>query len=175
MSPGHPCSMTSPSFADLSPGDTRTFCPNPSQQSTVRDRNIKGAPSTRHGEQLPGARNAFQLMLAAVKELDARPDNKVLDGPGDQHFARRCQRPHAGRDVDRQASKIVAANLALAGVQTDAQVDAELPSGFGDGPATADGTGRTVERCHKAVPGGVDLPATKPPELVTHRTVVGVG
>src|SRR4051812_4667213 len=63
--------------------------------------------STLHGEQLPGPRNTLEFMLTAICERDTRPDDEILDGPGDQDLSGSCQRSHPSGDVHGQPSEAI--------------------------------------------------------------------
>jgi hypothetical protein len=109
------------------------------------------------GKQLPGPRNAFEFALTAICELDTRADDEVPDGPGDQDLSGSCQGSHACGDVDGQPSEVITADLALAGMQADSQLDPECSDGLNDRLRAANGPSRAVEGCEEAVPGCFDL------------------
>jgi hypothetical protein len=71
--------------------------------------------------------NALEFVFTAICELDTRADNKVLDSPGHQDLSGGCRGSHACSDMDGQPSEVITADLALAGVQSDAQLDPEVP------------------------------------------------
>ena len=113
-------------------------------------------------------------MLAPRRELDAGPDHEVLDGRGDQDLAGSGEGADSRRDVDGQAGEIIAADLALARVQTCSQFDPERPDGSRDCLGAADRSRGTIEAGDEAVAGRVDLRSPKPSELVTHGLVMRV-
>src|SRR5688572_11624250 len=78
-------------------------------------------------EELPGARDAFQLVLTSVGELQARPDDEIPDGPGHQDLARAGLRRDAGADVYGDPSDVSVSDLALAGVQARPDLDPQGP------------------------------------------------
>src|SRR5687767_361049 len=69
------------------------------------------------GEKPPLARHALQLGRAAVGELDPGADDEVLDGARDEHLTGLRAGADSRADVDRHAANVVAAALALAGVE----------------------------------------------------------
>lgn len=52
-------------------------------------RKVAAQRSTRDGEEMTGAGNAFQFVIAAAFELDARTGDEVNDCSGREHFTRR--------------------------------------------------------------------------------------
>src|SRR6266702_2471200 len=86
------------------------------------------APGLREGGDLvqaPVARHPFELVLAAIRELDPRPHHQVLDRAGHQHAAVPGQRHDPGGDVHGQAGDLAAVDLDLAGVQARPDLDPE--------------------------------------------------
>jgi hypothetical protein len=74
--------------------------------------------------------------------------------------------------VHRDAADVVAANLALAGVQPGTHLDAERLHRVADRHRATDRSLRTVEHRDETVAGGVDLAASKPSELRPDDRVV---
>ncbi len=64
-----------------------------------------------HGEQLPGRRHAFEIVLTAVAELDARANYEVLHGRGDEDLPGLRQPSDAGSGTDRDTGPIIVANF----------------------------------------------------------------
>ena len=75
---------------------------------------------------MPSARHALQLVLTAVGELHVRADHELLHGRGHKDLARSRLRADAGTDVDGQAAEVVSDRLALAGMDSAAQLDGEV-------------------------------------------------
>ena len=75
-----------------------------------------GPPSGLDGEQLPVLGQALQLELAARLEGQAGAGDDVADRAGDEHLVATGIGRDPRRDVHREAREIVAAALALAGV-----------------------------------------------------------
>ena len=65
--------------------------------------------STRDGEEMPGAGNAFQFVIASVFELDARTGDEVDDCSGCEYFTRRGQAGDPRRDVDTDTGDVLVA------------------------------------------------------------------
>ena len=78
-----------------------------------------------NGEEAPRARHTFEVVAAALVELDARSDHEIPHDARDQDLAWRGAGIDARCDVHRQAAKVIAAHFALAGVQTGTELDAE--------------------------------------------------
>src|SRR5262245_58036126 len=176
------CAEVEPRSADLASSESIDWEPVDRCERWVAarvDQTMRTEPavarcSTLHSEQLPAPRNTLELVLTAICEIDARADHEVLDGLGHQDLSGRCQGSHARSDVDGQPSEVVTADLALTGVEADAQVDPEFPGRLDDRLCAANGASRAVEGCKEAVPAGFDLSTTMPPELLAHGSVVAV-
>ena len=113
-------------------------------------------------------------MLSLVHELDTRACNQVLHRGGDQHLAWCGEGLDAGGDVHGQTGEVVAADLALAGVQSGSHLDAQFMCGLGDRCGAGDGPSGPVEARGEAVPGGVDLPPAESAQLLAHGAFVGI-
>ena len=127
-----------------------------------------------HREQLPASRDALQLVLAPLGELDPRADNEVLHRPGDQYFPGRRHRTDPRGDMDGQSTEIVAPDLALAGVQSSSDFDAEAVSCLDDFGCASNAASRSVEAGQETVSGGLDLLSTESHELITHKPVMRI-
>jgi hypothetical protein len=101
--------------------------------------------STRYSKQLPGARHAFELVLAPVFELDPRANHEVLDRSRDKHFSGFGECCKSRPDVNRHPGDIVTTKLDFARVHSGSCLDAECAHRFACGARTADSTARTVE------------------------------
>src|SRR5947208_16184924 len=84
---------------------------------------------TRDRQHLPLARDALELVDAAIVERQARSDDEVAHRAGDDDLARVGQRGDAGADVDGEAGEVVAPLLALAGVDAGAHAQPEALRG----------------------------------------------
>src|SRR4051812_43618075 len=79
------------------------------------------------GEELPATRDALEVVLAAIAELNARAGDQIGDRSGDQHFARAGKRANPCADVHADATDVVAPQLDLTGVEPGAQLEVERP------------------------------------------------
>ena len=84
-------------------------------------------------------------MLAAILELIAAADREIPNGGRDEHFARGRGLLDAGREVYRQADDVVVGHLAFAGVQTRADLDAQIGERAAQPGCAIDGAGRREE------------------------------
>src|SRR5581483_11728882 len=111
--------------------------------------------------QPPLAGDALQLVDAAV-----------VDRAGDEHLARAGERGDPRARVDGDPRHLAFGQLALAGVQAGAHLEAELPHRLHDRARTADRPRRPVEGGEEAVPGRVQLTAAEAGELAAYELVV---
>src|SRR5207244_1227804 len=117
-------------------------------QGLVGTRGVK-APHSQTGE----------LAAATLAELEARADNEVLDGARDEHIARLGRRHDARRDVQRHAAGLPSCDLALAGVHSRADAQAQIEQFVADLERAVDGPSGPVENCGDALLAGLDLSA----------------
>src|SRR5258706_14180325 len=96
-------------------------------------------------------------MRAWVGKTDPRPCAEVGPRPRTQVLARLCERSNSGRDVNGDAGEIVAAGLALAGMQSGPDFDAEGAGPVRDRLRAAGGACRTAEAGEGPVTRGFDL------------------
>jgi hypothetical protein len=75
-------------------------------------------------QQLPGAGHTTQLDAAAVLEAGARPDDQVTHGAGDEDVAGAGLGEDPRRDVYRDSPDVGVQQLALAGVDASADLEA---------------------------------------------------
>src|SRR4029079_5534066 len=90
----------------------------------------------------------------------------------DQDLAGTRGGPDAGADVHGHAGHVVTADLALSGVQSRADLEAQSTHRIGDVGRAADAAGRPVERGQEAVAGRLDLAALVAAEVAPHEVVV---
>jgi hypothetical protein len=64
-------------------------------------------------------------VLAALLELDPRAGDEILDRARDEHLSRARERGHARTRVDRDSFQLLADELALAGVETRPDLQAQ--------------------------------------------------
>lgn len=99
-----------------------------------------------HREELPGAGHATQLDAAAVLEANARPDDQVTHRARDEDFSGASLTADPSGDVCRNAPDIGVQQLALAGVDADADLDTQYLGVSAQRLGAADGLRRAVER-----------------------------
>src|SRR5439155_4318744 len=102
--------------------------------------------------------------LPAVDELEARPGHQVLHRLRHEDLARARLCHHARPETHRDATDFPCDDLALADVDPDAHVDADLPNAITDRHRAIDRPRGRAEGCVKAVAGRVDLDASVPLE-----------
>ena len=68
-------------------------------------------------EEVPFSGHPLEFVSAAFLELESGPDHEVAQRAGHQHLVRPGQGAHARPDVHANTADVVAADLALAGVQ----------------------------------------------------------
>ena len=120
----------------------------------------------------PFAGDALQLGRTALAKLEARSRNQILDRARDEHLAGLRRLRHTGTDVDGDSAYLAVHQLALAGVEARAYLQAELCYRLRDGAGAADRPSRAVEAGEEAVTGGVKLLTVVADELPTDDSVV---
>ena len=111
---------------------------------------------SRRAIDVPLVGNAFELVLAAILEADARAGDQVFDGAGDEHLAGVCERGDASTNVHGQPADVIAVELAFAGMDGGAHFEAEPAYLLGDRGGASDRPRWPVEGGQEAVPGRVD-------------------
>src|SRR5438876_66557 len=131
-----------------------------------------GGPTLLRGVQRPFSLHPLEAMDAALHEAQARSRDQILQSAGDQHLARVRRGGHAGADVHGDTAHVVAPQLALAGVQAGADLEAEWAHRLADGQRTAYRACGTVEGREEAVARRVNLPAAEAAQLLAYGGVV---
>jgi hypothetical protein len=122
---------------------------------------------------VPRLRNALELVLAAILELEPGAGDKIMRRRRHEHLAWSGAGGYARADMHRDAARLIATQtLDLAGVHARAHIEAELTQRVADFKRTADRARRTVEEGEESVAGRVDLFATESLELVSHFGVM---
>ena len=116
--------------------------------------------------------HALQLALATVLEGNARAGDEVFDGSRHEHLARAGGGSDSRSGVDGDSRRLPGDDFALAGVDTDANLEAELVNELDDGASAADRPSRSVEAREEPVARRVDLAAAEQSELLSDRGVV---
>src|SRR5438105_3634686 len=109
--------------------------------------------------------DALQGAGTGVLEREPRTAREIADGARYEDFAGRRFACEAGTEVHRHADELVSADLALAGVDTGAHLEAQRTRGLADGARAADRARGAVERGEEAVTGVVDLLAAEALQL----------
>ena len=78
-------------------------CAGPGAGCSGTRRTIRSGGSIGDAEESPFIRNALERVRSSVREMQPRPDDKILHGAAHEDLARRSQRGDAGSDVDREA------------------------------------------------------------------------
>jgi hypothetical protein len=103
-----------------------------------------------HCENLPLSRHALQLVPAPFFEHEPGSDDEILDRARDEDLARASQGGHPSPDVHSHSCNRVSDELALAGVHTYSELDAELTDGSNDTERTSDRSSRPIEDREKS-------------------------
>ena len=109
------------------------------------------------GIEPPFAGDTLQLVNAAVVELDPRAGDEVLHGARDEHFTGCGRVCDASPDRNGDPGQLPVVPLALAGVEADAELQAQRAHVRNQRARALDRASWAVERGEEAVSGGVDL------------------
>jgi hypothetical protein len=120
------------------------------------------------------ARHTLEFVFTAVLELDARAGHQVPDRAGHQDLGRFGERGHPLTDVHGYPTDISVADLDLAGVQADTNIQVQVRSRVADGARAANRTRRPIKRDQEAVTDHLHLAASERTELTPDRGVVGI-
>src|SRR5438105_4904422 len=113
-------------------------------------------------------------MEATLLEPQPRAGHQVLDRPRHEYLARSGQGGDPLADVHRDATDVVAHQLALAGMQSRPDGEPELLDRVAEGAGAPDGARWPIESRQKTVAGGLDLTSAKPGQFAADRGVVAV-
>src|SRR5205807_8938792 len=105
-------------------------------------------------------------------EHDPGTGDEVANGAGDEHLPRAGRRRDPRAGVHGDAADLLLKQLALAGVQTRADVDSELAHPVADRKRGAHRPRGTVEAREEPVARRIDLASAKPLQLATDSIVV---
>ena len=123
-------------------------------------------------KELPGLWDAFQLVMAAVIEVDTRPGDEVYHCPRYQYLAGSGGRAYARSDIDRNAGDVSFTVLDLPRVKSCPNIDAEPPGRVKHRACAADRPRRTIEDGEEPIAGGFDLLAAEPLQLSADHHVM---
>ena len=76
---------------------------------------------------MPRARDALEVVCPAILEVEAGPDDEVLDRARDEDLAGPGQGRDPCRDVDREPGDVVRDDLDLADVEAGPDLESEIP------------------------------------------------
>src|SRR5262245_17070646 len=123
---------------------------------------------------VPRFGEAFEITDTDRGKCNAGPCDEILDCAGCVDHSGIGKGGDASTHVYSDSREIVSTNLALAGVNTDSDADAQVGRVSNDCLGAADGTRGSVEGREKAVAGGVHLLSAKGVELAAHNGIVMV-
>src|SRR3954451_20659080 len=121
----------------------------------------------------PGAGYALELVFASVGHGEARSDDEVLDGLGDEDLAGAGEGRDAGADVDGEPADVVADLFDLPGVKSGADREPRVAR-VGDLQCAPYGAGGTVEGREEAVAERLDRAASPAVDASTDEVLVSV-
>src|ERR1700730_6878800 len=122
--------------------------------------------------ELPSIRDPFQSMDPAILEEDARTGAEVFDGARHDNLARCRDGADARRDVDGDASDVIAVHFDLPGVNAGANLETERVQVPDDVLGAAHRARWSVKRDQEGIAEGFDLAAAVSPKLSPDRAVV---
>src|SRR5262245_35291467 len=143
-----------------------TSCPRTSPAPRCRQsaRAVRGSLSARDRDavrndpiQAPPAGQAFQLVLAVVRELQARPGHQVLHRARGDDLARAGDRQDTRGGMHRNAAEVVATDLAFTRVYARPDPEAERAGAVDDRHRATERACGAVEAREEAVPGRLHL------------------
>ena len=127
-----------------------------------------------HGVEPPAPGNTFELVGTALVESNAGSGDEVGHCLRDENLRRPRQGSNACTDVYSDSPDVGVSQFDLAGVNPDADHNAEHPDGVAHRACTVDGAGRSVECRQEAVADELDLHTASAAQLGTDDGVVTV-
>ena len=118
-----------------------------------------------NSKKVPLTRYPFERVRTSILELDPRSGHQVPDGAGDQNTSRAGLSRHAGADMHRDSTHILAHELDLSSMQPAADFDAELTHDLLNGGRTANAPCWAIEDHQEAIPSCAHLAAAKTREF----------
>src|SRR5436305_605987 len=134
--------------------------------STIRASRIENSV------QAPFARDALQLVLTALLELDSCACHEVLHGLRDEHLAALRRGGNPGAAAHSEAGHLALMQLAFTRVYACTYPEPEPADALATSLGAADGARRSVERGEEPVPGRVLLLTAIARELAANEQVV---
>jgi len=128
--------------------------------------------STLNGEQFPGPRDALELVLTSVLELDARAGHEVGDGARDEDLvgSRLCLDSCCEMYCD--PTDIVISQLDLAGVKPCSNLQTERTQRVAQPNSAPDSPSRPVEGCQHPIAGRFHQLAALPFDVLEADAIV---
>ena len=120
----------------------------------------------------PGVGDALQLVLTDVLEREARTSDEVFHGRRDQDLPWSRLRGYPCTDIHSDARDLVSDDLALTGVETRADLQAELAERCRDRGGAPDRSDGSVEHREESIAGRVDLGPSETTELLADDRVM---
>src|SRR5439155_23692783 len=127
-----------------------------------------------HGEEVPFARDALQLVGATVLEVESGPGHKITDRTRREHLPGPGLILHPRADHGGDAAELPGDPLALAGVEPRADLDPQRTDRVASGEAAAHGARRAVEGCVEPVTSRVPLGTAVPLKVRANGDVVSL-
>ena len=121
---------------------------------------------------MPLAGHALQLVHASIGKAQSRTRDEVAHRARSQDFIGMGQGGNACSDRYGDARDLAIVQLAFAGMDTGANLEADGPDGIANGRSRLDGPRRSVEGGEEAVPRRVELGAAVAADLTSDKRVV---
>src|SRR2546428_4032572 len=145
----------------------RASCPESAvcQGNPTRSKHFLESGSGLHREQSPLAWGTFERASAAVLELDPGAGHEVLHRAGNQRLPGRRGPCDPGRDMDRQAPDVIAADLAFPDVHAGTHLQADRSRRVLDRASALDRASGAIECGEDPVAGAFELASAEPLDL----------
>src|SRR6266536_2785276 len=121
---------------------------------------------------MPLFRDAFELVLPSIVELDVGPRHEVFDRARDQYLGGPGKVADTLADVHRDAADVIASNLDFARMQADPHLEMYGRGRIADRARTTDRACRSVERGEETIPDHLHFAATESCQLMTDGGIV---
>ena len=147
----------------------------PTRTGDRRPPGLRSGPPHLDCEDPPRSGHALEVVFAALGQRPARPDNEVADRAADQHLVCCGQSAHARAYVNRKPADVVMREqFAFPGVQTRADLEAQVMDAVADRNRAADSAAGTIEHRERSVAERLDEPTAVALDLLAHQAVVAV-
>src|SRR5215470_15717501 len=172
--PCSPTCVTQPSWtSSISPGSTPRIDDSVPFLRPIGERTASTISASGIHDRVEAPRpHAFQLVLAAVLELDLRAPYEILDRAGNEDLAGGGKRRDTGAGADDDPCDLPLVELALPRVNSCPELEPDRLH-RGENPLRApDRPCRPVERCEEPIAGRVALDSPIAGQLPAHECVV---